>query len=391
MITKFDAFYGGHLEMDDLGFQGTPVDDRLFSPEQLASVFDEARSFAELMEGLDYDTLWLAEHHFQREGYGCIANIPMLAVYLAQHTQRINFGAFFVTVPAWHPLRLAEDVATADILTNGRFRFGIGRGYIAREVETLGAPLLDNEANRELFEEELEIILKAWRKPSFSHRGKHYSLPARVPHRGRDLEDITLVPRPLRPMEVWQPIASASRRGYDFMARHGIKGVIAGGTAPGGRADQLAAEYRDALARFGRETELGEGLAVGFHLHMADTQEKAVQEVTPFFEEALKGLAPLGRFHHLTDEQVQATFDPAKAPLAGLPTVRDAVKEGSWVCGPPEHVMERVEELQDRLPGLERIFVTSGGLGVPPSVMRADIEQFGREVMPKLRSEVSPG
>ena len=132
-------------------------------------------------------------------------------------------------MPAWHPLRLAEDFATADILTSGRVRFGIGRGYIAREVETLGSPLLDDDANRELFEEQVEIILKAWNDPSFSHHSKHYTLPARVQYRGREVEELTLVPQPLHgPVEIWQPITSASQRGYDFMAKHNIKGVIAG-------------------------------------------------------------------------------------------------------------------------------------------------------------------
>ena len=138
MNVQYDYFYGGHVEMTDLGFRGKPVDDRVESDEHLASVYDEALSLAQLMDPLGYDTLWLAEHHFQREGYGGISNIPLLAVYLAQKTERLKFGSMFNTVPAWHPLRLAEDFASADILTGGRVRFGIGRGYIAREVETLG-------------------------------------------------------------------------------------------------------------------------------------------------------------------------------------------------------------------------------------------------------------
>jgi len=74
----------------------------------------------------------------------------------------------------WHPLRLAEDYATADILTGGRVVFGVGRGYHSREVETFGAPMLDAEANRDLFEEQVDIIMKAFTSESFSHRGKHY-------------------------------------------------------------------------------------------------------------------------------------------------------------------------------------------------------------------------
>ena len=111
MITNFDYFYGGHVEMEDIGFQGVRVDDRIESDEHLASVFTETRAIAQLMDDLNYDTLWLAEHHFQREGYGGINNIPMLSVHLAQTTKRLKFGGFFNTVPAWHPLRLAEDFA----------------------------------------------------------------------------------------------------------------------------------------------------------------------------------------------------------------------------------------------------------------------------------------
>ena len=387
MLTRFDSFYGGHVEMENLGFRGTPVSERSLSDERLASVFKEAEVLAQLMDRLGFDTLWLAEHHFQTEGYGCIPNILMLSLYLAQVTKRLDFGGFFNTVPAWHPLRLAEDFATADILTKGRIHFGIGRGYIPKEVETLGAPLLDNEANRDLFEEQVQIILKAWNEPSFSHHGKNYTIPAKVPHRGNKIKEITLVPRPLyRPVEIWQPITSASSRGYDFMAKHGIRGVISGGTAVGGSADRFAREYREALLRIGHETKLGEYLSIAFQIHIADTQEQAMKEATPFYEEQLKGLAPLGRFPELTQEQVRATLNPEKAYLAGLPTIRNAVKEGAWICGPPEHIIEKLEELQDRLPGLERISITAGGLGIPPSVMKEDIEWFGKEILPVFKT-----
>ena len=390
MITYFDSFYGGHLELDNPGLAGTPVEERRPSNEQLATAFQEAREYAELMDRTGYDTLWLGEHHFQREGNGGTTNVPMWALYLAQFTERLKFGSAFNIVPAWHPLRLAEDFATADIMTGGRLRFGVGRGYIFREVETLGGPLVDDEANRELFEEQVEVILKAWNEDSFSHHGKHYDLPPRVPFRLGDLEEITLVPRPMHlPVEVWQPITSATTQGLDFMAKHGFKGVIIGDTAPGGRAEELAAEYRNALERAGRHTELGQDVALGFQLHIADTPEKAMREVTPFHEEQLKALAPLGRMPGLTDDQIRATADPAKAPLAGLPTIESLAETGSWICGPPEHIAERIADIQDRFPGLERLFVHSGGLGIPPRVMRQDLEWFAAEVMPAFRPKAA--
>jgi len=383
MTTRFDYFFGGHVEMDDntMGFRGLPVDERIESDAHLATVFDEARAIATLMDGTGYDTLWLAEHHFQREGYGGISNIPMLAVYLAQLTRELNFGCMFNTVPAWHPLRLAEDYASADHLTQGRFRFGIGRGYIAREVETLGSPLDDDEANRDLFEEQVEIIFKAWNEASFVHRGKYYDLPARTPHRGRELQEITLVPRPRNlPVECWQPIFSTSPRGIDFMIKHGIKAVVPGG----GRALDIATKWHRALTRSGRDAELGEDMTLVLQVHMADTQEQAIREASIWFEEQLKVLAPLGRMPTLTEAQIQATFDPHKAPLAGLPTMRDLVRDGGWICGPPEHVFARISEILEKLPGLEHVTVGGGALAIPPSAIRRDIEWFGKEVLPKF-------
>ena len=381
MIEYFDYFFGGHVEMTDMGFNGKRVDDRIESDEYLATVFDEALSLARLMEPLNYDTLWLAEHHFQREGYGGIGNIPLLSVYLAGKTERLKFGAMFNTVPAWHPLRLAEDFAVADILTNGRVRFGIGRGYINREVETLGSPLDDDDTNREMFEEQVDIIFKAWNEQSFAYRGKHYDIPPKVIYREQELEELTLVPRPRnRPVECWQPIFSVSPRGIDFMMKHGIKGVVPGG----GRVDEIAQKWREAHAARGRDTELGEDLELVLQIMIADTQEQAIEEASVWFEEQLKVLAPLGRMPFLKREQILATYDPEEAPTAGLPSVHDLVRDGAWICGPPEHVYERICEYQERLPGLKRVSVGAGALAIPPSVLRRNIEWFGREVLPRF-------
>src|SRR6266567_4235489 len=147
MITRFGSLFAGHVDLDDHGLDATPVNDRWLPNERLVTVFDKATSIAQLLE-------------------------------------RIKFGCGFNILPMWHPLRLAEDYATADYLTGGRVLFGVGRGYHTREVETFDAPMLDPNANRELFEEQLEIIFKAFNEPSFAHRGKHYTLPPKVAYRG---------------------------------------------------------------------------------------------------------------------------------------------------------------------------------------------------------------
>src|SRR3954470_730842 len=271
MITKFGSLFAGHVDFDDLGFDATPANDRWLSDERLAGVFDKTLAIAQVMDRNGYDTFWMAEHHFQREGYEVLPNILMVAVHLAHRTQRVKIGCAFNIVPTWHPLRLAEDFATADILTGGRVVFGVGRGYHSREVETFGNPMLDAEANRELFEEQVEIILKAFREESFAHRGKHYTLPPDVPYRGYRLQSLTLVPRPLRPVEVWQPIVSGSARSLDFMAAHGIKGVVSA-TAES-VVQRWFADYQAAAQRHGRALALGEDLILGFRMCIDDSAE----------------------------------------------------------------------------------------------------------------------
>ena len=385
MITRFGSLFAGHVDLDDHGLDATPVNDRWLSNDRLLTVFDKATRIAQLLDRRGYDVFWLAEHHFQREGYEVIPNILLLAVHLAHLTERIKFGCGFNILPMWHPLRLAEDYATADYLTGGRVLFGVGRGYHTREVETFGAPMLDPDANRELFEEQLEIIFKAFNEPAFAHRGKHYTLPPRVAYRGYELEEITLVPRPLRrPVDCWQPIVSASQRGLDFMARHGIKGVIGGGAAGGGAPSKTVVAWREALARHGRETELGGDLVLGLMFHMADTEEQAIREATPFFEEWMKMFAPLGFVPGLSDEQIRALADPALARRTPLPTLQDAVNSGAWLVGPPERIVERLQELQARYPGLEEVHVGQV-VGTDQQVILEQLEWFARDVMPVFK------
>ena len=387
MITKFGSLFAGHVDFEDMGFDATPVNDRWLSDERLAGVFDKSGAIVLKMEELGYDTFWSAEHHFQREGYECIPNLLLLYVHLAHLTKNLKFGCGFNVNPMWHPLRLAEDYATADILTGGRVIFGVGRGYHSREVDTFGVPstLTDNDANREVFEEQVEIMMKAFHEESFSYKGKYYEIPPEVPYRGYTLKEITLVPRPRTlPVETWQPIVSASQHAMDFMVKHNIKGIIGGGAAAGGAADQVIRQWQETLAKSGRETELGADLCIGYTVHIADTEEKAISEARQYFEENMKMFAPLGFVRGLSDAQITALGQGSQARTANLPTLEDGIKAGSWLCGPPELVAEKIDDLQKRYPGLEQI---NAGcvIGTPQSVILEQLERFGKEVMPNFK------
>ena len=382
MITRFSTLYVGHIELERCGIEGTPADDRRYSNERLVEAFDTAAALARATDALGYETLWLAEHHFQHEGYECIPSIPMLAVDLAHRTERVKIGCAFNVVPALHPLRLAEDYAVADILTRGRVVFGVGRGYHTREVETLGNPMLDGEANRELFEEQVEIILKALREDSFSHRGKHYVIPPEVPYRGYPLKEITLVPRPLRrPVEVWQPIVSGSARGLDFMARNRIKGVISATAEE--LAERWVHDYQEAARRHGRALRLGEDLILGFRMCIDDTAEEAIRRARPYFEEHAKVMAPLGMLRY-SEEHVKAVAarQPQSPTTASL---ENGVRNRSWLCGPPRDIVAYLKELERRYPGLDHVMIP-WAIGTPRELMVEQLTRFAREVMPAFRA-----
>ena len=390
MITKFDSLFAGHIDMDNVGYGGVPVNDRRFPNEKLAGVFDKAQAMAQLMDGLGYDTFWMAEHHFQREGYECIPNVLMTAVHLANVTKRLRIGCGFNIAPMWHPLRLAEDYATADILSGGRITFGVGRGYHTREVETFGSPLLDQPANRELFEEQVEIIFKAFNNESFSHQGKHYTLPPQVPYRGYELKELTLVPRPLRlPVECWQPIQGGSERALDFMARHGIQGLVGGGSAEGGAMHNVVLAWQKAHQKIGKHIELGERMCFGFHFFIADSREAGIREAAKYYEENMKMFGELRLVRALTDEQIEIMRDPKRAPTAKLPRIEDAINAGGVLCGSPQQIIDHLKGLERRYPALDRVSV-SLSVGVPKAVCLEQLERFGKEVMPAFAPAKTP-
>ncbi|MBT6274153.1 MAG: LLM class flavin-dependent oxidoreductase [Chromatiales bacterium] len=383
MISKFSSLFAGHVDLGDIGQNETPANERRYDNDHLSTVFSKTEALATTMDRLGYDTLWLAEHHFQHEGYECLPNLLMMGVHLAHLTKKLRIGCGFNVAPMWHPLRLAEDYATADILTDGRVVFGVARGYHTREVEALGGVMLNQDENRELFEEQVEVLFKAFNEESFSHQGKHYTLPPKVPYRGYELEELTLVPRPkYLPVECWQPIVSASERGMDFMVKHGINGVVGGGSAL--MSEGPVVGYRDALARAGIEAQLGEGLCVGVNFHLADTREQAIREATPFYEEHVKMFAPLGFFRGLDDSQLATVAGRGNWADANIPTLDEACNARSWYCGPPEGMVEYLKELEQSFPGLEGVNVQAS-MGTPQSVMLEQLERFAAEVMGEFK------
>jgi alkanesulfonate monooxygenase SsuD/methylene tetrahydromethanopterin reductase-like flavin-dependent oxidoreductase (luciferase family) len=309
----------------------------------------------------------------------------MMALHLTHVTKNLKIGCGFNIAPMWHPLRLAEDYAMADILSGGRVIFGLGRGYHTREVETFGSPLLDQAANRELFEEQVDIIFKSFNEESFSHKGKHYTLPPEVPYRGYTLKELTLVPRPARlPVETWQPIQGGTGRAMEFMAKHGIQGMVGGGSAEGGAMHKVVLGWQEAHAKQGKHIELGERLCFGFHFYMGKSKADGIERARKYYEENMKMFGELRLVRAMTDEQVEIMRDPKRAPTAKLPKIEDAVAAGGFLTGNAQEVIDHLKALEEKYPALDRISV-SLSVGVPRSEALEQLQRFAEEVMPAFR------
>ncbi len=156
------------------------------------------RSFADLYaatleqiahaEKLGFDQIWTSEHHFIEDGYSP-ALLPICAA-IAARTERVRIGTNVLLLPLHNPLRVAEDAATVDVISNGRFDLGVAVGYKVEEFETFGA----NRHHRgRMMDEAVTVIRRAWDEDSFSFRGRHYSF-----------ENVRLAPRPVQsPCPIW--------------------------------------------------------------------------------------------------------------------------------------------------------------------------------------------
>jgi alkanesulfonate monooxygenase SsuD/methylene tetrahydromethanopterin reductase-like flavin-dependent oxidoreductase (luciferase family) len=375
MIKRFHVLYVGQIALDNIGINGTPADERRYPNERLSEAFFAARRIARAMDELGFHALWTAEHHFQREGYECFPNLIQLGLWLATQTERLKFGCAFNILPMWHPIRLAEDYAMADIVTDGRVIMGIGRGYHTREVETFGAPLLDAAANRELFEEQVKLLLACFNDEAFHFKGKYYECPPSLPYRGYQLTEITMVPRPKHlPVEIWMPVASGKT--IDMMAQYGFKAMV---TLNGEKIlDDVLRAYQDACRRHGQEKALGQDVIWGAGLYLAESQEAAMHRVEPSHDERYKWFAPFG-FVRYADEQGR-TWGMPGAP-ARVPQLADGVAQKAWFCGTPAQVIDGIKSIEAKYPGLED-FMVHWAEGLTPAEFEEQLRWFARDVMP---------
>ncbi|MCH8195733.1 MAG: LLM class flavin-dependent oxidoreductase, partial [Chloroflexi bacterium] len=187
----------------------------LFPQPRDWSVPEVYRYETEIIQGADdlgFDCAWIAEHHFR--DYGVVPNTMLLLAHLAAKTRRIRLGNAIVILPFHNPLRVAEDAAMADILSDGRLNFGFGRGYQGTEFAGFGVSMDDTRSRTD---EALDIILEAWKGEPFSYQGAFYQV-----------DNVQVVPQPVQRPHPPVFVASINVDSIRHYAKRGIPFIVSG-------------------------------------------------------------------------------------------------------------------------------------------------------------------
>ena len=159
-------------------------------PGQYGNHFDTMLAVAQAAEEAGLDSLWMPDHTMFPDAAHPEKEVPVMECFvvlsaIAARTSRIRMSNDIALLPFYHPVRLAEELAVLDHISNGRMEFGIGMGYVPDEFRAFGVPLRNRVS---MTEEAIEIMRLAWAEGPFSYAGKRYRL-----------DNVEVHPKPVQP------------------------------------------------------------------------------------------------------------------------------------------------------------------------------------------------
>lgn len=315
-----------------------------------AEFYNEMLDEVQLAERLGYDHVWITEHHFIEDGY--TPSVLPIAAAVARLTSRVRIGTWVLLLPLHNAIRVAEDAATVDILSNGRLDLGVGLGYRIEEFEGFG---VDRRKRGRIMDESLEILSRTLNGETVSLEGEHYRV-----------KNVTVTPPPVqRPFPLWVGARSvpAARRAARFRANLMI---VADRPVYEAWAEQLAAQGDDPadfevlLSAGGFVTDDPDALWERLRPHqryLRDTYGKWYSEAADLGEDD-----PLGRMLGQTDEDLRERF----------------------VAGPPDQVAEAIARTLEWIPA-QHVISMAAPPGAEREFARASMERFANEVIPLFR------
>jgi alkanesulfonate monooxygenase SsuD/methylene tetrahydromethanopterin reductase-like flavin-dependent oxidoreductase (luciferase family) len=334
------------------GFRNPP-----FNRRPWTDVYRDELDLIVASEKLGFGHAWLTEHHFADDGYS--PSLTTIAGAAAARTNKIRIGTFVILLPLHDPISVAEDAATVDILSNGRFDLGLGQGYVPYEFDPRGIRH-DQRARR--MEEGLQILRGLLTGKKFSFQGKH-----------NHLDDIQIMPPPVqKEFPIW--VGARADKAIDRAARLGFNFASVG-------LGVHREKYIAALERHGRNPADFKILQL-VTCYCAETHAKAWDDVADGFHHVLK-------YYH--DWAVASGDITGDVEGQSVPTPAQFRKEqkGEFFgepafVGTPDEVRAGLQDYLERSPGTHLVLYMSMP-GNDPKNTRRSMELFAQHVMPKLR------
>ncbi len=321
-----------------------------------ARFFGTTIDLAVLAEELGYNGIWTAEHHFS-DGYFS-QQMPVLAA-IAARTHRIQVGTYIVVLPLHHPIGVAEQAATLDALSDGRFHLGVGQGYYVDEYAAFGIP--HNQRPSRL-EEGLTVIRGLWENDPFGFEGQRYAF-----------EPVSLRPRPTTSeLPIW--VAALAPGAIDRAARFGCH--LAGAGSP-----EVIALYEERLRHYGHDpSEFSKGTLR--MAHVAETREQAWQNAAVHIHEILTTY--LRKLNEAGVPAPPGGFfgpDPLPAPEE-LAEAKDLHFYGApMIVGTPDDAIRELERSATASSVTHQVLWMQIG-GMDPRLTEHSMRLFARHVIP---------
>lgn len=322
-------------------------------------MFGRGTEIAQAADELGFDSIWCAEHHFSTYGY--LSRPLMYAVHLANNTKRIRVGSAVVVLPLHHPLIVAEEIATADLLSNGRLDVGLGRGYQPYEFKRLGHDLSES---RDRFEEAVDILLLAFKGEPFSYDGKHYQF-----------EETTVLPAPVQQPRppIW--VVGQSAESITATAKRGFNLVSGGFGVP---IEQLRA-FRQTLDEVVTDPAMRAKMRISTQRPVYVTEDES--EIPAIVEQARWNMRVT-----LSLRQGLQRIENGRAiavPMDNEPSTEDLL-ERYFVIGTPHTCIKRIEALRDAM-GIDHFNGSFWFGDVAQDKVLRSMRLFSEQVMPAFR------
>ncbi len=325
-----------------------------------AAAFEESFNQVDMAEQLGIDTVWLAEHHFSPER-SVLASPIVIASAIAARTSRIRIGLAVQVLPLTNPLRAAEEAATVDHISKGRFDFGIGRSGLTRYYQGYNVPY---DESRTRFLEALDVITKAWGQEQFSHDGEFFSF-----------SNVTVVPRPYQQPHPPLHVALASPETFSLIGKLGHPIFISANT-PIPRLQERLSLYREARQKAGHTGPVD--IALRIPAYVAETAERARSEPETSAMRAVRYAAQELSRTAASQEIAERMQQMANTPYEDILHQR-------FMFGTPEAIIDRCQQYQEALGITGLVMEMNYGGRIPYDRVINSIRLLTDKVIPKFK------